>query len=529
MTTATRTETRRRTKLEALLPALLLCWATAACAPAGEGEAGEAQAAESWQVTAWGELYEVFPEIGPLVAGGTATVHTHVTVLDGFAPLAEGRVSVVLTGAEGDQVFSAGEPVRPGVFEVELTPQDPGEHDLVFRVESAAGGEEIRGGRVRVGTPEAPGGVVVAPAPRGATAGGEPLAFLKEEQWQGDFATGWVKAEPFAGAVSGPATVRTPAGGEVWLTAPVEAVVQAQPWPWPGQTVPRGATVLRLASLVAREESLAHLRSEVAELEAELELARLRRERVERLAGPGLVSREEVDEATAEAAALEARVTGARQDLAAATAVRQGGGGGELLRLTAPFVAQVAEVSATPGATVEAGQPLARLVVTDPVWLELALSPEAAVELVAAGSAGVVLELGGGVHRSFEAAQIRFVSRGPEVDDDTGTVPVLLELSAAAGLPLGSRGEARVLLGSERQGIVVPASALVDDGGVPVVYLQLSGERFARQPVEVAARQGDRVLVEGLVPGQRLVTRGGAAIRRSGLLSTGGAAHGHVH
>ena len=175
MTTATRTEARRRPKLEALLPALLLCWATAACAPVGEEEAGAAPAAESWQVTAWGELYEVFPEVGPLIAGETATAHTHVTVLDGFAPLAEGRVSVVLTGAEGEQVFSAGEPIRPGVFEVELTPRAAGEHDLAFRVESAAGREEIRGGRVRVGTPEAPGGVVVAPAPRGATAGGEPL------------------------------------------------------------------------------------------------------------------------------------------------------------------------------------------------------------------------------------------------------------------------------------------------------------------------------------------------------------------
>lgn len=71
-------------------------------------------------------------------------------------------------------------------------------------------------------------------------------------------------------------------------------------------------------------------------------------------------------------------------------------------------------------------------------------------------------------------------------------------------------------------------AAVVDDGGVSVVYLQLSGERFARQEVEVVARQGDRILVDGLVPGQRLVTRGGEAIRRAGLMSSG-AAEGHVH
>jgi hypothetical protein len=63
---------------------------------------------------------------------------------------------------------------------------------------------------------------------------------------------------------------------------------------------------------------------------------------------------------------------------------------------------------------------------------------------------------------------------------------------------------------------------------VTVVYLQLAGETFVRQEVSVLERQGDRVLVDHLVPGQRAVTRGGDAIRRSSLLSTG-TSHGHIH
>jgi hypothetical protein len=86
-----------------------------------------------------------------------------------------------------------------------------------------------------------------------------------------------------------------------------------------------------------------------------------------------------------------------------------------------------------------------------------------------------------------------------------------------------------VLLAAETvEGIVIPVSALVDDGGVDVVYVQLSGERFARQAVRVVERQGELALVEGLAPGQRLVTRGGTAVRRSSLIGSGDA-HGHVH
>jgi len=85
-----------------------------------------------------------------------------------------------------------------------------------------------------------------------------------------------------------------------------------------------------------------------------------------------------------------------------------------------------------------------------------------------------------------------------------------------------------IVLPGGQPGIVVPSSALVDDGGTSVVYVQLSGEAFARREVRVVGRSGDEVTVEGLRAGERLVTRGGAAVRRASLLSTG-APEGHLH
>jgi hypothetical protein len=134
-------------------------------------------------------------------------------------------------------------------------------------------------------------------------------------------------------------------------------------------------------------------------------------------------------------------------------------------------------------------------------------------------SHGDTLRLGEGV---------RLVSVAPQVDAATGTVEVLLEAPAEGRLVLGTAVQVQILLAAARAGVVVPASARVDDGGVPVVYLQLAGERFARQEIHVIEEQGDRLLVAGLLPGQRLVTRGGDAIRRSSLLASG-QSHGHVH
>ncbi len=106
---------------------------------------------------------------------------------------------------------------------------------------------------------------------------------------------------------------------------------------------------------------------------------------------------------------------------------------------------------------------------------------------------------------------------------------VILEVRRGVDqLRLGSRVEADVLLPGDLSGIVIPASSLVDDSGIEVVYVQLGGESFDRREVQVEARQGALALVRGIAAGERIVTQGGNAIRRSSLLGSG-AVEGHVH
>lgn len=561
MSTEGGTLRRRPLRSPALLAAVLLAGLAALGGCSGPAaEAPAAEPAESWSVTAWGSVYEIFPEADPLVAGETAVAHTHVTVLDDFSPLTDGTVEVVLrSDTTGDETFRAETPDSPGIFPVEIRPETPGTYDLSFRIASAAGTEEIRAGRVRVGTGEDPGGVAVAPAPRGASAAGEPIPFLKEEQWRADFATDWVRRSALRAGVEGLARIRPPAGGEVRITAPVDGVLRSDPWPWPGRSVPAGATLFRIVPRTGTDRSLPTLEADVSTLERELATARQRLVRLEELLELEAVPRREVEELATRVGTLEARLAAATRELAVGRAVRDGGAGldaAELVSLRAPFEGEVAAVLASPGASVAAGEALARVVRSDAVWLEVALAPEDAGGLTRskdslarpegseAGSSaavgkvvGVVLESDDGSATEIGEDRVRLVSVAPEIDRATGTVAALVEVdleadserTAPPSLPaLGSTVPAHLLLAAEREGIVVPSSALVDDGGVTVVYLQLAGERFVRQPVHVVERRGNRVLVDGLRPGQRLVVAGGHAIRRSSLMATG-QAHGHVH
>lgn len=516
---ATHTELQRR--------CLYLVWLALAGAGCGSSVPEAAPEPESWSVTAWGERYEVFPEVGALIAGSPSVAHVHVTDLAGFLPVAEGRVELVLRAGGEEQVFVATRPDRAGIFAVEMTPPAVGDYDLAFRIQGAGGEEEIRGGVVRVGTAQAPGTVIRAPAPRGALAPAEPLSFLKEQQWRTAFSTEWVRRGSLSKSVRGLARVRPRAGSEALLTANLDGVVQPRPWPYVGQAVRAGAALFRLAPRVATESSLAELESTVTGLEADAEAARLRSQRLQQLLSQEAASRRQVEEAQAQATTLTSRLEAARRDLETASATREGRALEDALAVRAPFDARVAEVAATPGAAIAAGEILGRLVATGVVWLEVALAPSAATEVASGGAAGLVLEARDGAVVRFGKDAVRLVSIAPEVDSATGTVLALLEVDAP-GLILGTTLPAEVLLAAELEGVVVASTAVIDDGGTSAVYLQLSGERFVRQPVEVLARQGDRLLVGGLEPGQRLVTRGGEAIRRASLMATD-AGHGHVH
>jgi multidrug efflux pump subunit AcrA (membrane-fusion protein) len=76
---------------------------------------------------------------------------------------------------------------------------------------------------------------------------------------------------------------------------------------------------------------------------------------------------------------------------------------------------------------------------------------------------------------------------------------------------------------------VVPESAIVDDSGRPILYQQRSGETFVRRPVKLGQRSGGMVQVlDGINPGERIVTKGAHLIRLASM-SSQVPAHGHVH
>src|SRR5262249_45817777 len=128
------------------------------------------------------------------------------------------------------------------------------------------------------------------------------------------------------------------------------------------------------------------------------------------------------------------------------------------------------------------------------------------------------------------ASLSRLVTIGRLVDSETRTVPVIYEVdNRDHRLAVNQTVFLRLLLTAAEKKPVVPEAAVIDDAGRPVVFVQVAGESFSRRPVKLGVRNGDMVqVVEGIKPGDRVVTKGAYLIRLS-TMSSSVPAHGHVH
>jgi multidrug efflux pump subunit AcrA (membrane-fusion protein) len=124
----------------------------------------------------------------------------------------------------------------------------------------------------------------------------------------------------------------------------------------------------------------------------------------------------------------------------------------------------------------------------------------------------------------------RLVGEGGVFNASSRTLPVIFEVeNKDESLRVGSAVTVYIKTSDRFKGPAVPRSALVDDGGRFVVYVQPEGESFEPREVVPAVEEGDWVgISSGLESGERVVTKG-AYLMKLASSSSQVPAHGHAH
>ncbi len=512
---------------------LLVLAAIAACSWPGRADRPDAATAASaaassptLSFTSWTDQTELFVELRALVRGRASPFAAHVTRLADFSALGAGRVTIVLRGGPSEERFSTERAEVPGIFRPVATPTAAGARRLLVEIQWADGTVMHDLGDVQVfesveaarrALPDAPEHVGRIP-------------FLKEQQWQTEFATEAAAERPLRPSLAVTGTLRARGDGDVIVSAPAagRVVRVGATFPRIGEAV---AVEAPLALLVPRLEASDRASIDLAVTSARLDLARATHERgrLDALRAEGAVPEHRVVEAThveEEARAALAAAERRRTQFQSVEQTRNRGGTGNI-QVRAPLAGTLVEVEVAPGAFVEAGAPLFHVADLTRLWLD-ARVPEA--------DAGRVEHLRGawfelpGHGQTIELGADAFLGSDHRIDPTSRTMTALFAVeNPGARLPLGAFVTAHLLVGEPTQAVAVPAGAIVDDGSQRVVFVQVEGESFERRAVRLGpSDRGYVAVTDGVRAGERVVTQGAWSVK---LAASGGAvpAHGHSH
>jgi membrane fusion protein, heavy metal efflux system len=475
--------------------------------------------------THWTDATELFIELPALVRGQDSACAAHLTRLDGFAALAEGRVVVVLRGDAGEERFEAQAPNAPGIFRPVVRPAAAGKRRLIVEVRTRGISVDHHVGDVTVFESVTAARAAIPEEPEVAGR----ISFLKEQQWPIAFGTAIVAERSIRSTLRTTGSVRARSDGDVLVAAPVAGRVATS-----GRSFPRlGERVAAddlLGVLAPRLEAadLASLELAVTSANLELRFAQRERERLEGLHTEGAVPERRVQDAVHAAEEAKASLATAQRRLDQFRRVQGTSGRGEgVVQLRSPLSGTVTAVHAAPGSFVEAGAPLFRVADLTQLWLEARVPEFDAGRLWSPRGAFFFVE---GSDEGIELPAEALVARGHAIDPVTRTLPVIFAVDNASGrLPIGAFAHVFVVNGDARSGPAVPESAVVDDNGTPVVFVQVEGEAFERRVVRLGAR--DRGFVEvqsGVRPGEHVVTRGAWSVKLAAS-SDSVPAHAHTH
>jgi len=479
-------------------------------------------------VTSWTATSELFMEHPPLVASQTVRFAVHLTRLADFSALNAGRPRIEMTPEAGGvpTTLPGSDPLRPGAFRVEGKLPAAGRYRWALLIDAPTLSD-----RHDLGTTTVFAETAAAVAEAEKQPGDDPaaIAYLKEQQWTNPFATAPVRETDMRAAIRVPARLQPVTGGEAVVSAPAAGRFIAGALVSIGATVRAGQVLGQLEPRLSAGDDRATLAAEVAEAHAAVSAARAERERAERLLAERAVPARRFEEAQRALGVAEARETAAQARLAQRDETLRTGGGaasGNAFVLRAPIAGRIAEVSATLGASYDEGAPLFRIVKTDELELQ-ALVPASDVAAIRSVDA-VALEVPGQpdaiplrMHHMYDSGVI---------DAETHALIVQFEVDNPRGqLLVGQTGTAILYSRNQVRVAAVPKAAVLMESGRPYVFVQSSGERFARRFVEVAVRDGEQVgLKSGVAVGDRVVITGAYDIQLTSA-AKGLPAEGHVH
>lgn len=488
--------------------------------------------------TLWSKSYELFGELATR-PGHEAELLLHLTKLSDFSPLSAtpvslswelepGRFEKLALNQEQPGIFSAQVPLKEGqslkarvlVGQKTLWWEDE-QSDLLI----VGQGAQARDDHEEHSHEGHPG-------PHQDHHDHGEIELLKEQQWGIPFATARVSSTILEPSKEVLGHVEFPPSSTAQVSAPLAGKIlpPSGGFPDPGARVVAGQVLARIAPTVQTADQMSRLQLALAHAKTELEGARSELARQQRLADQQATSQRALEQARREveraSQALKAAKASARIYQSAAR---------NSVPVKSPISGVLTNLNVRIGEMAAMGQVMFRVSNTQSTLLRTHIPVQWMSTWQQRGPIAVFNDFKRRWERfdvssqEGEATRASLLNVAVRADRNTQVVDVLYAIHEHAGDWLeGAAKRVLIPVGKPRKGLVIPRSAIVHSRGMDIVYVQMDGEHFVAHNVKVELQSAGKVLVTGISPKDRVVTKGAAVVALAAKADTP-MGHGHLH
>ncbi|MGZ8901527.1 MAG: efflux RND transporter periplasmic adaptor subunit, partial [Limisphaerales bacterium] len=444
----------------------------------GEHEHAPEVEVKTAQITVWTNGYEIFAEHTPPVAGRGTRFITHISDLQTGRARGSGGVKFVLRQGTTSFDHPQAGPERPGIYIPAITFPEEGDWEgtVIIPGETNA---MVNLGTIRVFPTDLAAAKAQFPEPP------EGISFLKEQQWRILAKTEPAMRRSVVERVALHATVVPAPGSKATVHSPVTGRLLAEGVARLGSEVKAG-DVLGWVEPAFNEftAKLVEAEAEASRTAAMLEQAKVALERTRNLFEQQAKSQRELQEAELAYRSAQAAFESARtiQQLYRATGATFQDGSLRIA-LKAPFDGVVDRAAASVGQRIEPGQALFT-VVNPAAAMVQAQVPENQITRLQP-KLGAILQIG----ELVTTNGLKFVAMSRELDPATRSLLLTYVLEnegePVPRIAIGSAGTLSVATGKASEAVAIPSAAIVEEEGVPIAFVQVSGETFEKRDVKL--------------------------------------------
>ena len=254
------------------------------------------------------------------------------------------------------------------------------------------------------------------------------------------------------------------------------------------------------------------------EIEAEYQKAKAEYERKQSLAEDKIISESELLDAKTEYLKAEKRYQNMIQNYPEGKTLHK-----------ASITGSVKDILVPNNSYVEAGQPIMTLAQNDRLYVRADLQSKYYPVLKDIKTANIKTLNDGQVY-SLEDLSGRLLSYGKTTDVNNPLIPVTFEIKNNGVLIPGSFVEIFITAESDKMGIMLPNSAIVEEMGIYCVFVQTCTDSFEKRIITKGVTDGQNTqILKGVTAGERVVSKGAVNVK----LAQGSAAldphAGHAH